>query len=90
MVYRVFVEKKEGLANEAKGLLSEAKNLLGIEKLTDVRIFNRYDAENITQELFRYAVKTVFSEPQLDIASAAIDLPGAYVFAVEALPGQFD
>ncbi len=90
MVYRVFVEKKEGLANEAKGLLSEAKHLLGIEKLTDVRIFNRYDAENITEELFRYAVKTVFSEPQLDIASASIDLPGAYVFAVEALPGQFD
>ena len=90
MVYRVFVEKKEGLANEAKGLLSEAKNLLGIENLTDVRLFNRYDAENITEELFQYAVKTVFSEPQLDVASSSIDLPGAYVFAVEALPGQFD
>ena len=35
-------------------------------------------------------MKTVFSEPQLDVASAQIDLPGAYVFAVEALPGQFD
>ncbi len=90
MVYRVFVEKKEGLANEAKGLLSEAKNLLGIEHLTDVRLFNRYDAENITEELFQYAVKTVFSEPQLDVASSSIDLPGAYVFAVETLPGQFD
>ena len=90
MVYRVFVEKKEGLANEAAGLLSEAKNLLGIDTLENVRLFNRYDAENITQELFDYAVKTVFSEPQLDVASAQIDLPGAYVFAVEALPGQFD
>ena len=90
MVYRVFVEKKEGLANEAKGLLNEAKNLLGIASLEDVRLFNRYDAENISEELFNYSVKTVFSEPQLDIASASIDLPGAYVFAVEALPGQFD
>ena len=90
MVYRVFVEKKEGLANEAKGLLGEAKHLLGIDTLENVRLFNRYDAENITKELFDYAVKTVFSEPQLDTASAAIDLPGAYVFAVEALPGQFD
>ena len=90
MVYRVYVEKKEGLDNEAKGLLSEAKNLLGIENLTDIRLFNRYDAENITEELFDYAVKTVFSEPQLDNAGSAIDLPGAYVFAVEALPGQFD
>ena len=90
MVYRIFVEKKEGLDNEARGLLSEAKNLLGIEKMEKIRLFNRYDAENITGELFDYAVKTVFSEPQLDIATAQIDLPGAYVFAVEALPGQFD
>ena len=90
MVYRVFVEKKEGLDNEAQGLLKEAKTLLGMECLEKVRLFNRYDAENITKELFDYAVKTVFSEPQLDIASDSVDLPGAYVFAVEALPGQFD
>ena len=90
MVYRVFIEKKEGLRNEAKGLLAEAKNLLGLTALEDIRLLNRYDAENITEELFDYAVKTVFSEPQLDTASASIDLPGAYVFAVEALPGQFD
>ena len=90
MVYRIYVEKKEGLENEAKGLLSEAQNLLGITSLEDVRIFNRYDAENITEELFNYAVKTVFSEPQLDVAAPEVDLPGAIVFAVEALPGQFD
>ena len=90
MVYRVFVEKKPGLDNEARGLLSEAKNLLGMNGLEKVRLFNRYDAENITEELFNYSVKTVFSEPQLDTASAEIDLPGAVVFAVEALPGQFD
>ena len=90
MVYRVFVEKKEGLDNEARALLNEAKNLLGIAALENVRLFNRYDAENITPELFGYAVQTVFSEPQLDNASEALDLPGATVFAVEPLPGQFD
>ena len=90
MVYRIFVEKKEGLDNEARGLLAEARNLLGIHNLTAIRLFNRYDAENITEELFGYAVKTVFSEPQLDNASAAIEAEGAYIFAVEALPGQFD
>ena len=90
MVYRIYVEKKEGLQNEAKGLLGEAKNLLGLTNLEDLRLFNRYDAENITEELFDYAVKTVFSEPQLDDAAAEVDLPGAIVFAVEALPGQFD
>lgn len=90
MVYRIFVEKKTGLDNEAKGLLNEAKHLLGIENLDDIRLFNRYDAENITEELFQYAVKTVFSEPQLDNVSGSVDIPDAYVFAVEALPGQFD
>ncbi len=90
MVYRIYVEKKAGLDNEAKSLLNEAKNLLGIENLKDIRLFNRYDAENITEELFDYAVKTVFSEPQLDNVSESVEIPEAYVFAVEALPGQFD
>ena len=90
MVYRVFVEKKAGLDNEAQGLLSEARNLLGIASLENLRLFNRYDAENISKELFDYAVKSVFSEPQLDTASASVELPGATVFAVESLPGQFD
>ena len=90
MVYRIFVEKKAELASEAKSLLSDAKNLLGIEKLENVRVLNRYDAENITEELFDYAVQTVFSEPQVDIATKETNLGDAIVFAVEPLPGQFD
>lgn len=90
MVFRVYVEKREGLANEAKSLLNDARTLLGISELENVRIINRYDAENISEELFEYAKKTVFSEPQLDIASESIDTEGATVFAVEYLPGQFD
>ncbi|MBQ4317413.1 MAG: phosphoribosylformylglycinamidine synthase, partial [Clostridia bacterium] len=91
MVYRVFVEKKKELALEAKALLNDARTLLGITSLEDVRLFNRYDAENINQDLFEYAKNTVFSEPQLDIVSDNIDSLGdALVFAVEYLPGQFD
>ncbi|HIV11482.1 MAG TPA: phosphoribosylformylglycinamidine synthase, partial [Candidatus Faeciplasma avium] len=90
MVYRVYVEKRKELSHEAKALLSDARAFLGIEALRDVRIINRYDAENISPELFDYAIKTVFSEPQLDIASDEVELDGARVFAVEYLPGQFD
>ena len=90
MVYRIFVEKKPGLDNEARELLGEARNLLGITGLEKVRLLNRYDAENMDPELFRRAVKTVFSEPQLDIATEVPKLDGATVFAVEYLPGQFD
>ena len=90
MVYRVFVEKKHGLTHEADSLLSDARALLGIEGLRNVRVLNRYDAENISPELFNYAINTVFSEPQVDVASEEADLDGAIVFAVEYLPGQFD
>ena len=90
MVYRVFVEKKKGLRAEAASLLADAKNLLGIKTLEDVRVINRYDAENISEELFEYAKKTVFSEPQLDDVSSDIDFENGKVFAVEFLPGQFD
>ncbi|MCF0137870.1 MAG: phosphoribosylformylglycinamidine synthase [Oscillospiraceae bacterium] len=89
MVYRVFVEKKKELAYEAKSLLSDARNLLGIASLTDVRVINRYDVENIAAELFEYAKTTVFSEPQVDIISDMLCAEGT-VFAVEYLPGQFD
>ena len=90
MVYRVFVEKKPELANDARSLLSEAKQLPGVEHLERVRILNRYDVEHITPELFDYAVKTVFSEPQVDLVTRESDTDGASVFAVEYLPGQFD
>ena len=90
MVYRVFVEKKPELANDARSLLNEAKQLPGVEHLERVRILNRYDVEHITPELFDYAVKTVFSEPQVDLVTREADTDGASVFAVEYLPGQFD
>ena len=91
MVYRIYVEKRRELAHEANALHSELKNLLGISALTSVRILNRYDVENITPELFGEAVRSVFSEPQLDITTP--ELPqkaGEVVFATEYLPGQFD
>ena len=90
MVYRIYVEKKAGLDNEARALRSEISAFLGIKNVERVRILNRYDAENITAELFDYATKTVFSEPQLDDTYTELDPHGATVFAVEYLPGQFD
>ena len=89
MVFRIFVEKKPGLDNEAQSLKNDIKELLQIEGIEQVRLFNRYDVDDIDKELFRYAVNTVFSEPQLD--NVTEKLPEAdYLFAVEYLPGQFD
>ena len=91
MVYRIYVEKKAGFAHEASALKGDIVKLLQIEGLTDLRIVNRYDVENLDRELFDYAIGTVFSEPQVDIATEKLDFTEAdYVFAVEFLPGQFD
>ena len=89
MVYRVYVEKKPGQTHEADGLLREVKDFLQIEGVKSLRVLNRYDAENIEESLFDYAVNTVFSEPQVDNVSYEVP-QGAIVFAVEPLPGQFD
>ena len=90
MVYRVYVEKKAELAGEAKSALSDIRGLLGITSLENIRVLNRYDVENIDEALFESCKKTVFSEPQLDIVTSTLENDGAYVFAVEYLPGQFD
>ncbi len=91
MVYRVYVEKKKGLTAEADSMTADAKNLLMIDGIEKIRILNRYDVENIDEELFEKCKKTVFSEPQLDDIYEHIgEKDDCTVFAVEYLPGQFD
>ncbi len=90
MVYRIYVEKKAGLAAEADSLRADIVNLLGISSLEGLRLLNRYDVERIDRDLFEYCKKAVFSEPQLDDLREEIPADGAKVFAVEYLPGQFD
>ncbi len=90
MVYRIFVEKKKEYAHEAQSLLHSARKLLGVKNLKDVRVVNRYDADDITEELFEDAIYTVFAEPQVDDATKELDVDGAKAFAVEFVPGQFD
>ena len=90
MVYRIYVEKKKQFADEAAALLSDIRTLLMIDTVTDLRLFNRYDVENIDEDLFKACEKTVFSEPQLDNTYAHLPQCDGTVFAVEFLPGQFD
>ncbi len=91
MVYRIYVEKKAGLAGEADSLLGDIRSFLGIKTADSVRVINRYDVENIEEELFKQCINTVFSEPQLDDTFEELNYnKDAFVFAVEYLPGQFD
>ena len=89
MVFRIYVQKKNGLDHEAAALKKDIKDLLSIKGIEELYIYNRYDVENITKELFDSCVKTVFSEPQTDNTYEK-QPTGDVVFATEYLPGQFD
>ncbi|MBK5253833.1 MAG: phosphoribosylformylglycinamidine synthase [Peptostreptococcaceae bacterium] len=90
MVIRIFVEKKEKYANEAKAIKEDINNLLLIGGLKKLRIVNRYDVENIDEETFEKAKVTVFSEPVTDNVYSELKMDSDKVLAVEYLPGQFD
>ena len=105
MVFRTYVEKKPGFDVEAQQLAQELRTILGIGGLTGLRVINRYDVEGVDEALFQHCVPIVFSEPQVDTATAELPVEGVEldergfvasapagtaVFAVEYLPGQFD
>lgn len=91
-VRRVYVEKKSPYAVRANELKDELKRYLGIQALQNVRVLIRYDIENISDEVYRQALETVFSEPPVDdIYEEKITCTEeSRVFSVEFLPGQFD
>ena len=90
-VRRIYVEKKPDFAVKAKELKEEVKNYLGIGTITNVRVLIRYDIENVSEETYKKALMTVFSEPPVDdIYEEEFEYGNANVFSVEYLPGQFD
>ena len=68
-VYRIYVEKKQPFAVEAGGILADIQTSLQIGSVYGVRLLNRYDVEGISEEVFKKAVSTVFSEPSVDDVS---------------------
>ena len=91
-VRRVYVEKKEDYQIAGGDLKKEINRYLDIKSLTNVRILVRYDVENISDETFKKASHTVFSEPPVDYLYEN-EFPhedSDRIFSVEYLPGQFD
>ena len=91
-VRRVYVEKREAFAGAAKDLTHEIRSYLGIGGLKKIRILIRYDVENISDQVFETACRTVFSEPPVDtLYRETFPMgPEDRTFSVEYLPGQFD
>ncbi|CCZ91404.1 phosphoribosylformylglycinamidine synthase [Clostridium sp. CAG:167] len=91
-VKRIYVEKKEPYAVRAGELKQEIKKYLDIKTLEEVRVLVRYDVEALSEDVYKKALVTVFSEPPVDNV-----YEGSFeknekdrVFSVEYLPGQFD
>ncbi len=91
-VKRVYVEKKAPYAVRAKELKEEIESFLGIKTVTGVRVLVRYDVENLSDDTYKAALTTVFSEPPVDslYEEEFPHHPSDRIFSVEYLPGQFD
>ncbi len=91
-VKRVYVEKKREYAVKARELEEEIRGYLGIMGVREVRVLIRYDVENISDEVFEKACRTIFAEPPVDILyRETLEIPAdGRVFGVEFLPGQYD
>ena len=91
-VKRIYVEKKPPFAAAARQLEEEIRSYLQITSVEAVRIFIRYDVENISEGVYASALRSVFSEPPVDTYyEENLEIPEqARVFSVEYLPGQFD
>lgn len=90
-VRRIYVEKKDAYAVRAKDLKQQIKDYLGI-KADEVRELVRYDIEGVSDETYRKAKVTVFSEPPIDVVyeeSFPVKENETF-FSMEYLPGQFD
>ena len=90
-MYRLYVERKPGFENEAKSYLSQINGFLGISSVTGVRYFNRYDIENVSDEVAKIAATRIFSEPQSDyIFTEELPESDGTEIIWEFLPGQYD
>ena len=91
-MFRVYVERKAGFQNEAERIYSEVKDFLGISGVTGVRYFNRYDVENVSDDVAKAAAIRNFSEPQSDYCLfEKVDIANNETVIIwEYLPGQYD
>lgn len=90
MISRIYVEALPGTNPAADNLVEDIRTFLNIPAVNSVRIINRYDCENLTEEVFAQAITNVFAQLPVDRYFTDLEVPEDHVFAVSYLPGQFD
>ena len=88
----IFVEKKTGFDVEAKSLFDDFKRNLRLENLEKVRVINKYTIGEVSEEYYKKALNTIFSELTVDnvYEEKAPVTEEEIAFGVEYLPGQYD
>ena len=93
-VYRIFVEKRDQFAVEAKELTQTLKTELKIENLISLKVINRYDVQGVNEEALKEGISIILSEPMVD--DVILDEykitqnDETHIFGIEYLPGQYD
>ncbi len=91
-VHRIYVEKRNEYAVEAKELLHNLQTQLKLKNLENVKIINRYDVEGINESYLNEGISIILSEPMVDnVFIENYEFNNMeLVFGIEYLPGQYD
>ena len=89
MKKRIYVEKSEKFNIEPLELQKKIYSWTKI-KVSNIRIFNVYDIDNIDHKTLQIAINSVFSEPNVDYVYENIDLKNKKFIAIKNLAAQFD
>ena len=89
-MHRIYTERKDPKNFEALSLLNELKTIPGNEKLSQIRILNRYDIQGLNDEMLNECKLSIFAEPLTDNIIEYLPNDANKILAVEYLPGQYD
>ena len=90
MVRRIYTEKKEDFAVEARLLLEEIRDFLKINSLTGLRLINRYDVEGLDSQTWERSIPLIFAQPNVSFAYREFPPVEGKTLLLEMLPEQFD
>ncbi len=89
MIRRLFVEQKTEYNSKALDLKEELENLFSIN-IEDLRIFDRYDIEGLSDYVFDRFQSFIFYEPSLEYVYTKNPTRGYRSFAIEPLTETAD
>ena len=89
MIKRLFIEKRKQFNIESQELIYKIKHWLKID-VKSIRVLDVYDIGNMSDDLIKKSINSVFSEINIDKVFFNINLDNKKYFAIEPLPSQFN